>query len=80
MPGTSYERDIRPLFRQIDIDHMNNFGVDLSTYDGVKENAEEILSRLKDTTRPMPPVSDGGPWPLNQIDLFERWMQEGFPS
>ena len=44
----SYTNDIRPLFTQIDIDHMS-FLCDLSNYDDVKTSAQEILSRLKAT-------------------------------
>lgn len=77
---TSYVLHIKPLFTQVDIDHMADFGVDLGTYDGVKANATEISTRLKDTTAPMPPTSTGGPWPDEWIALFDRWISEGFPQ
>jgi hypothetical protein len=75
----SYAADIKPLFRPIDIEHMSDYGVDLSTYDGTKASADDILRRLKDPKRPMPPKADGGPWTADRIALFERWIQEGFP-
>jgi hypothetical protein len=37
----SFANDIRPLFTQIDINHMAFF-CDLSSYDDVKTNAQEI--------------------------------------
>src|SRR5262245_34159032 len=74
---TSYALHIQPLFRPLDIKHMDGFGVDLGTYDGVKDKADAILERLKDERRPMPPTGDGGPWPDDWIALFERWIAEG---
>jgi hypothetical protein len=74
----SFAADIRPLFTDTDIDHMSFF-CDLSDFDDVKVNADDILSRLNGTGGPlMPPVSAGGPWPQANIDLFQQWTQEGF--
>lgn len=77
---TSYDLHIRPLFRPIDIEHMEGFGVDLGTYDGVKASAPDILDRLRDATHPMPPKQADGPWPDEWIALFERWTTEGCPA
>ena len=77
---TSYQLHIKPIFTSTDIEHMANFGIDLATFDGVKASAPDILPRLKDVARPMPPRSDGGPWPDEWIALFERWINEGFPQ
>jgi hypothetical protein len=44
----SYATDIRPKFTDEDIDHMKDFGVDLSDYATVRDNADLILTRLKD--------------------------------
>ena len=74
----SFAANIRPLFTDTDIDHMSFF-CDLSNFDDVKVNADDILSRLNGTGGPlMPPVSAGGPWPQANIDLFQQWLQEGF--
>jgi hypothetical protein len=77
---TSYALHIKPLFTTVDVEHMAPFGIDLGTYEGVVANAPDILSRLKHPSRPMPPKSDGGPWPDEWIALFERWMNEGVPK
>jgi hypothetical protein len=77
---TSYALHIKLLFTSVDISHMKDLGVDLATHDGVKASATEILGRLKDAGRPMPPRRDGGPWPDEWIALFERWINEGFPD
>ena len=66
MPDTedaaSFAADIRPLFTDIDIDHMSWF-CDLTDHGDVKAHAEAILGRLQGTSGPsMPPASSGGPW------------------
>lgn len=76
---TSYVLHIKPLFRPLDIEHMDGFGIDLGTYEGVKENAPQILTRLRSDNEPMPPVASDGPWPDEWIALFARWIAEGYP-
>ena len=80
---TSFELHIRPLFRQEpDINHMlQQVGLDLNSYDQVRQNANDILQRLKarDISQ-MPPNNAEGPWPDEWITLFERWIREGSPA
>jgi hypothetical protein len=75
-----FANDIRPLFTQMDIDHMSFF-LDLSSFDDVKSNAADILSRLKGENGPVmpPPPANGGdgPWPANKIALFQAWIDGG---
>jgi hypothetical protein len=69
----SFATDIRPLFRETpDIDAMKNFGLDLSSYESVKAQAEVIYSRLDDGSMPC-----DDPWPKEQIARFKQWMDEG---
>jgi hypothetical protein len=68
----SFARDIRPLFRDKDIDEMN-FAFDLSSYDAVKHNAAGIYERLRDGSMPC-----DGAWPDQRIALFRQWMDEGY--
>ena len=77
----SFERHIKQMFREVDIESMNSM-FDLSDYQTVKQFSNEILLCLKgDGGRPvMPPASAGGPWPNEWIDLFARWIQEGHPQ
>jgi hypothetical protein len=77
---TSFQLHIRPLFTANDIAHMKPRGWDLSSYDFVKSKSKEILDRLKDSADPMPPTTDGGPWPDEWIALFERWRTERHPA
>ena len=42
-----FESDIRPLFRPDDVDAMS-FAFDLSSYEDVRANADDIYARLAD--------------------------------
>jgi len=79
---TSFRLHIRPLLRDDpDVEHMKDLGVDLSSYDVVRQNSANILARLKARDRKMmPPASTDGPWPDEWIALFERWINEGHPQ
>lgn len=69
----SFAAEIRPLFRDDpDVQTMKNFGMDLSSYDDVKTNAEAIYSRLEDGSMPC-----DDPWPSEQLAKFKQWMDEG---
>jgi hypothetical protein len=69
----SFAKDIRPLFRdEPDVEAMKPFGLDLSSYDQVRAQAEHIVSRLEDGSMPCDEV-----WPKPQIDRFKQWMSEG---
>jgi len=69
----SFVTDIRPLFRDSpDVEAMKSFGLDLSSYDDVKAQAEAIYARLDDGTMPC-----DEPWPKEQIARFKQWMEEG---
>jgi hypothetical protein len=77
--GTSFARDILPLFRPKDVEHMNNLNLDLSEYDAVRAKAQAIAQRVAAAGRPMPPPPDQR-WTKIQIELFEQWVAEGFPQ
>ena len=67
----SFKNDIKPLFREMDIETMNPW-FDLSKYDDVRANAGIIHERLSDRTMPL-----DGEWPDEQITTFKQWMDEG---
>lgn len=69
--GTGFSKDIVVLFRAEDRAQMD-FAFDLWAYDDVKENAESILERLEDGTMPC-----DAPWPVDSIERFRRWIEEG---
>jgi hypothetical protein len=71
---TDFTRDIAPLFRPIDIEHMgmgpNGVGiVDLSSAADVRDHIDDILHQLR--TKKMPPHQ---PWTPEQIAKLEQWQ------
>ena len=69
-PG--FAQDIRPLFRDTDVDEMS-FAFDLGDYEDVRANAEAIYERLEEGSMPC-----DGAWPAEQIALFRQWIDEGY--
>ena len=70
----SYERDIRPLFREKDRQRME-WAFDLWSHADVSENADLILERLSDGDMPC-----DGPWSEEQVSLFQAWKEAGTPA
>jgi hypothetical protein len=76
--AVSFARDIRPLFRQIDLDHMDRMGVMLDDYGYMSDrsNAQNVYDYLEGAKEPRMPI--GGPyWDKEQLDVFARWMKDG---
>lgn len=67
----SFERHIKPLFRQLDRQSMR-FAFDLWSCDEVRKHAQAILTRLKAGTMPC-----DGAWPAVKTAVFERWTEQG---
>ena len=72
--GTSFEQDIKPLFRERDRQSMD-FAFDLWEYEDVRDDAQAILGRLTAGSMPC-----DGPWPEERIALFRRWLEAGTPA
>jgi CDGSH-type Zn-finger protein/truncated hemoglobin YjbI/ferredoxin len=70
----SYDAHIKPLFRDRDRDSMR-FAFDLWSYADVASHADAIAERLRAGTMPC-----DGPWPPEQVDVFERWVEAGSPA
>jgi hypothetical protein len=75
-PTLSFAKDIRPLFRDIDVGHMQPAGYDLSSYDDVKSKAEIIYGVVSAGTMPPPP---GPVWTAETCAMFRAWIDEGCP-
>ena len=71
----TFAADIRPLFRDFDIESMKGFGLDLSSYDEVKDQADAIYARLVDGSMPC-----DEPWSKEQLAKFKQWMDEGLTA
>jgi hypothetical protein len=68
-----FAKDIRPLFRSGDIDHMKSIaGFDLSRLEDVQKHVGVIFVRL--STKTMPPDR---PWSDSRIAKFKQWMDGG---
>jgi len=64
MPQVSFERDIRPLFRAIDISHMARHGINLDDYTFMSDpdNADSVLGVLYAVPRH-----------VRNIDIAKQW-------
>jgi len=73
MPPMSFAQDIRPMFRDEDVQEMTGIAnFDLSKYEDVRAHAADIYERVADGTMPC----DGG-WSKEQVAKFKQWMDEG---
>jgi hypothetical protein len=85
-----YELHIRPLFREIDRQHMLGVvpDLDLWSYESlaaVDDNTGELwrvrvleeASAITEPFRLMPPPDNSGPWPDEWLALYKRWLDTG---
>ena len=63
-----------PLFRPQDIEEMS-WAFDLSSYDDVREHAEEILARVEEGSMPC-----DAPWAEPDVERFREWIDAGMPQ
>lgn len=76
MPKLSFAQDIRPMFREIDIQEMKPIvNYNLSKYEDVCANAAAIYEHIEDGSMPC-----DQPWPAGQIAKFKQWMDEGMKA
>jgi hypothetical protein len=76
----SFQADIRPLFTERDIEGMKK-GFNLASYDDVKAHAAAIYDRIRGiggAVMPPAPPRGEGPWPQSRIELFAKWMADGY--
>jgi hypothetical protein len=70
-PIVSFERDVRPLFRDKDRGSMLQ-AFDLWSYQDVVARKDAILEQVRSGSMPC-----DGRWPAEQVDLLERWISGG---
>jgi hypothetical protein len=77
--GVSFARDIRPLFRPVDIEHMKRMGMLLDDFKYMSDsnNAQRVYDSLTGETEPRMPMN-GPYWPEDKLDLFQKWMKGGY--
>ena len=69
--GLSFERDVRPMFREKDRDSMLK-RFDLWSRSDVQAHQDAILERLRNGTMPC-----DGAWPPERVAVFQRWIAGG---
>ena len=77
---TSFQKDIRPFFTDRDI-HAMGKAFDLASYDDVKAHAAAIYDRIRGVggaVMPPPPPRGEGHWSQDRIELFAKWIADGF--
>lgn len=67
----SFERDIKPLFRDKDRDSMIE-AFDLFDYTDVAEHADAIVGALRSEQMPC-----DEPWPSSQVEKLQEWIDAG---
>jgi hypothetical protein len=67
----SFATDIRPLFRDRDIQSME-FAFDLASYEDVRTHAEAIYGALAAAQMPC-----DGAWPDEDVQRFRSWLDTG---
>ncbi|MEO7194395.1 MAG: hypothetical protein ABIZ05_06170 [Pseudonocardiaceae bacterium] len=75
----SFQRDILPLFTQIDIEHMAEQGVALNDYSYMSNpaNAAEVYQQVSQGLMP-PPGSGENRWSSDMVALFQAWIDGGY--
>ena len=76
----AFRDDILPLFTERDI-HAMSKAFNLASYDDVKKHAAAIYDRIRGiggAVMPPPPPRGEGPWSQDRIDLFAKWMADGY--
>jgi hypothetical protein len=67
----SFERDIKPLFRESDRAAMRR-AFDLWSATDVATHGDAIVARLRDGSMPCDQS-----WPAEQVDVLSRWLEGG---
>ena len=79
--AVSFAQDIRPLFTDMDIAHMKDFGVALDDFEYMRDpaHAQQVLNRVSAGT--MPPRRSGEPpWSPDSVQLFRDWIAAGYQA
>jgi len=81
MPHVSFARDIKPLFRAVDIAHMKRYKINLDDYTFMSnaDHANKVLRTLSPHGDDPPSMPPSGPyWTEDQLALFAQWQKDGY--
>ena len=73
----SFATDIRPMFTDMDVDHMKK-AMDLSSRDSVFQHGAAIYESVKSGHMP-PPSSGEKSWSVEMCAIFKAWLEQGGP-
>ena len=77
VPNPTYMGNIRFFFDPVDIQHMQFMGLNLGTYEGVKQHAFLVHFHTSPPNADMPL---GRPkWSANRVQTFANWVSNGYP-
>jgi hypothetical protein len=74
----TYLEDVRHFFVEEDLVHMSLRGHDLSTYQGLKNDANSVLQLTAPPDATMPPPETGRAWSAERNQSFLNWIINGF--
>jgi tyrosinase len=74
----TYLGHVRHFFDAEDIQHMGRLGVDLSTYEALKERATSVFFRTRPPNPTMPP-DPARHWSPERSETFANWIENGCP-
>ena len=77
--AVSFAQDIRPLFTDMDVEHMRHRFVHLDVFDYMRKprHAQHVLNKVSDGS--MPPRNSGEPaWSPETVQLFRDWVAGGY--
>ena len=70
----SFAADIRPMFTDLDVAHMQAAGIDLASRDDCEKYALAIYHRKRRACRHREP---GKPWSAEMCERFKKWWDQG---
>jgi hypothetical protein len=70
----SFERDIKPMFREKDRDSMRR-AFDLFDYADVAQHSDAIVGALRSGKMPC-----DGAWPADKVGKLQAWIDAGKPA
>ncbi|WP_299492727.1 hypothetical protein [uncultured Shewanella sp.] len=77
----TWNNQVKDYFTQMEVGCMRNIGLNLASYDDVKNNADSILNRVKRQPTESGFMPKGGKrWVDSQINNFEQWITDGCPE
>ncbi len=69
----TYFAHVRHFFDEVDLDHMMQKGIDLSTYDSLKSYDTEVLFQTEPPNAKMPP-DDDRKWSKERWGTYKNWI------